>query len=190
MSGGHRIAAAVHRGSSAATSATEQDNPVAADLGRITLVAVFVVPLARLQPAFDVDLLALGEVLSQRFRGLSPKHDAMPLSLFLTLAGFVVPHLGCCHVQRRNSGAARRIAQLGIAAKIAHQNYLVHTAHWGSPSSRGSSVQLPQILPQIQATKDTNTEPRKKHSRSHAIIEIWCSGLSIVPVIGVRAFGP
>ena len=52
-----------------APPAAEEHDPVAADFGRVSLVAVLVVPLPRLQATLDVDLLALRQVLVQR---LSP----------------------------------------------------------------------------------------------------------------------
>src|SRR5262249_35219482 len=51
-----RISAA---SAAAAAAAAEQHDAIAADLGRVSLVAVLVVPLAGLQPALDVNLLAL-----------------------------------------------------------------------------------------------------------------------------------
>ena len=124
-------AAAIHRClmRRARRPAAEQHDPVAADLGRVALVAVLVVPLPRLQAALDVDLLALGQVLGERFGRLAPEHDAVPLGLFLPLAGLVVPDLGRRHVERGDRGAAWRVAQLGVAPEIADQNHFVHAAH-------------------------------------------------------------
>ena len=112
-----------------AAAAAEQHDPVAADLGRVALVAVLVVPLARLQPALDVDLLALGQIFGQRLGRLAPQHDAVPLGFFLPLTGLVVPDLGRRHVDRRDGRAARRVAQLGVASEVADQNDLVDASH-------------------------------------------------------------
>src|SRR5437899_9138001 len=112
-----------------APAATEEYDLVAADLGRVALVAVLVVPLPRLQTAFHVDLLALGEVLRQRFRRLAPQHHAVPFGFFLPLAGLVVPHLGGRHVDRRDGGAARRVAQLGVASEVPDEDDFVHASH-------------------------------------------------------------
>ena len=60
-------ASAAARAAAAATAAQQHD-AVAADFGRVALVAVLVVPLPRLQAALDVDLLALLQVLVERFR--------------------------------------------------------------------------------------------------------------------------
>src|SRR5678815_3266438 len=47
------------RAAASATTTAQQDDAVAADFGGVALVAVLVIPLARLQATFDVDLLAL-----------------------------------------------------------------------------------------------------------------------------------
>src|SRR4051794_18798216 len=49
----------------AASAAPGQDPPVATNLGRVARDPFLVLPLARLEPALDVDLLALDEVLVQ-----------------------------------------------------------------------------------------------------------------------------
>src|SRR5260221_14147869 len=74
-----------------ACTAAQQDDAVAANLGRVALVALLVVPLTRLEAAFDVNLLALLQVLIQRLRLLAPENDPVPLRLFLALAFLVVP---------------------------------------------------------------------------------------------------
>src|ERR1041385_5912384 len=104
----HAGAAAVHRGAAAAAtaSAAEQRDAVGLDLRRIALVAVFVVPLTRLQAAFDVDLLTLREVFLQALRLLPPEDDAVPFGLFLALPALVVPHLGRGEIERRHGGAS------------------------------------------------------------------------------------
>ena len=107
----------------------QQHDAVAFDLGRVPLVAVLIVPLARLELALDVDLLALGEVFRQRFSGLAPQHHAMPFGLLLTLSGLVVPDLRGRHVERGDRGAARRVAQFRIAPEISDENDFVHAAH-------------------------------------------------------------
>ena len=61
------------------------------DLGRVVLDAVLVVPFARLQRALDVDLRALLQVLlGDLAEPLVEDHDAVPLGLFLALAGGLV----------------------------------------------------------------------------------------------------
>src|SRR5207249_336199 len=113
----------------AAASAAEQHDTVAADFSGIALVPVLVVPLPRLQPPFDVDLLPLDEVLGERFGGLAPKHHAVPFGLFLPLARLVVPDLGSGHVDGCDGSTAGCVAQLGIASEVTDENHFVHAAH-------------------------------------------------------------
>src|SRR5204862_8116246 len=89
----HRGADALHRRrcTTTAAAAAEQCDAVGLDLGRIPLVAVLVVPLPRLQPALDVDLLAVGEIFLQALRLLAPQNDAVPFGFFLALPALVVP---------------------------------------------------------------------------------------------------
>ena len=136
-SSGRRLAAASHRGPcrrrrGTATAAAEQRDAVGLDLSGVALVAVLVVPLARLQTALDVDLFALGQVLLQALRLLAPEHDAVPLGLFLTLIVAVVPDLGRRQIERGHRRAAWRVAQLRVATQIADENHLVHAAHVAS----------------------------------------------------------
>src|SRR3954468_10785072 len=83
---GAAAVAATATGSATTTrTAAEQNDAVAADFRGVALVAVLVVPLARLQAAFHVNLLAFGEIFGERFGGLAPQHDAVPFGFFLPL---------------------------------------------------------------------------------------------------------
>src|SRR5437762_1263784 len=114
----HVFATTIRRHAAPAAPSAQKHDSVAANLRGVPLVAVFIVTLTRLQPSFYVDLLAFGEVFRKRFGRLAPQHDAVPLGLLLPLSTLVVPHLGRRHVDRRDSGAAWRVAQFGIASEI------------------------------------------------------------------------
>src|SRR5450432_2772646 len=58
-------------------------------LGGVILLVFLVRPLARLQPALDEALPALGQVLPAQLAKLSPDDDAVPLGAFLLLPRFV-----------------------------------------------------------------------------------------------------
>src|SRR6478609_5448782 len=119
---GATLAAATARAHPTAAATTKEYDAVAADLRRVALVAVLVVPLAGVQTTLDVDLFALHEIFGERFGRLAPEDDPMPLGLFLALARLVVPHLGRGQVQcghRRSTGC---VAQLGVASEVADQN--------------------------------------------------------------------
>src|SRR5574338_317226 len=90
-------------------------------------------PPPRLQAALDVKLLALHQVLLERFGRLAPEDDPMPLGLLLPLAALVVPDLGRREVERRHRRPARRVAQLGVATEVAAQNHFVHASLSTSP---------------------------------------------------------
>src|SRR5688572_31066994 len=110
-------------------AAAEQRNAIGLDLGGVAFVAVLVVPRPRLQPALDVDLLALRQVLLQRFGLLAPQHHAVPFGLFLPLLILVVPHFRRGQIQRGNGGAARRIAKLGVPSQVSHEDYFIDASH-------------------------------------------------------------
>src|SRR5437660_415849 len=113
-------------------------------LGGVLLGAFLVGPLPRLQPALDIDLPALGQVLAAQLCGLAPDHDAVPLGAFLLLALLVGPVLvgGDGEVGHRLS--AGRVSDFGILAQIAYQDDLVdaaarHDCLWGKRSRNRST---------------------------------------------------
>jgi hypothetical protein len=74
----------------ATAAAAEQLDTVGDDLRRVPLLPVLVVPRPRLDAAFDVDLLALLQVILQRLGLLAQQDDAMPLGLLDPVAGLAV----------------------------------------------------------------------------------------------------
>ena len=65
----------------------------------------------------------------QRLGLLAPQVDVVPLGALLPLAALVVPHFGGGEAELGNGSAARRVAQLGVAAEIADQNYFIDRSH-------------------------------------------------------------
>ncbi len=106
------------------------------DFGRVLLDAALVGPFAGLQRALNVNLRALLQILLDNLaKRFGEDDDAMPLRLFLALAGVLVA-----------PGVRRGDAQIGdrpsvlcppdfrILAEVADQNHLVHaTRHRRSP---------------------------------------------------------
>src|SRR5204863_414859 len=95
------------------------------------LLAVLALPAARLQPALDVDLAALGEELVAGLGELVPGHDLEPLGLVLCpLPGRLVHPAG--PVDSDGEVAHRRaalgVAQLRVLAEVADDHDLVKTA--------------------------------------------------------------
>src|SRR4029079_11672695 len=93
---------------------------VARDRGGIGVLAGFLVlPLARAQAAFDVDLGALLEVLARDLREPSEKGDAMPLGRLLHLAaGLVLPLVGGGDADVGDGFARGQIARLRVATEV------------------------------------------------------------------------
>src|SRR5438093_526443 len=144
----HRVlAAARHACAPAATSAAEKGYAVRANVDhrfgvRLRLAVTLLTPnllsvsrvpvpvrqegiatsatrcLPGLQPAFDVYLPALGQILGQRFRLFAPQIDGVPLGSFLPLAGLIGPDFRRGHAEFCDGGAARRVALLGVASPV------------------------------------------------------------------------
>src|SRR5690242_13434693 len=100
--GAFGCAAATHPGTpigvvtvAAAAAAAQHDQLTDVDLGAVPGLAVFVCPLPILDAPFDVDLVALLDVLLDDVGELGsfcvPDHTAVPLRLFLSVARLVVP---------------------------------------------------------------------------------------------------
>src|SRR3989449_844253 len=93
---------------------------VAADLGRVAVLPLLVLPLARAQASLDVDLGALLQVLARDLRQAPEKGDAVPLGrLFHLAARLVLPAVGRRHADIRHRVAARRVAGLRVGAQRA-----------------------------------------------------------------------
>ena len=71
--------------SGAVSGTTEHDQIPGSYFGGLTLVAFLIVPLAGLQASFDVDELALGQILVADFGETVPCNDGMPFGAFLAL---------------------------------------------------------------------------------------------------------
>src|SRR5687767_7163665 len=79
----------------AAFASPEHLHHVAADLGRVAVLAVFVLPLARAQASFNVDLRAFLQVFASDRSEAPEECDAVPLSRLLHLpARLVFPAVG------------------------------------------------------------------------------------------------
>src|SRR2546430_4248608 len=85
--------------------------------------------------SLDVDLPALGEVLTAGLRLLPPHHHVVPLGALLALALGVVPHLAGGDREARHRAAACRETHLRILPEITDQQRLVHRH---GPALRGS----------------------------------------------------
>ena len=92
-------------------------------------MAFFVLPLARLQPAFDIDLAAFAQVFAGDFAETREAHDRVPLGALLLLARLpVLPRLGRSDPQVRHRRTALCVSRLRIAPQIADQDDFVDAA--------------------------------------------------------------
>src|SRR5947209_9436466 len=96
-------------------------------LGGVFLHPALVGPFARLQRALDINLGAFLQVLLGDLREpFAEDHHAMPLGLFLALAGrLVAPALGGRDAQIHHRIAVLHAPDLRVLAQIADQNDLV-----------------------------------------------------------------
>src|SRR5881227_3441091 len=110
---------------------------VADDLGRIALVSLLILPLARAQAPLDVDLRALAQVLARDLREPPEERHAMPLGALLLLAGLLVPPaFAGRHAQVRDRGSGGHRAGLGIGPQVSNDDDLIDaTRHGVSPWS-------------------------------------------------------
>ena len=83
-----------HVATAHAAARAEHLHAIGNDLSGIALLAFLVLPLARLQATFDVDLAALLEVLARDLGKSAEEGDAMPLGALLLRAGLVLPLIG------------------------------------------------------------------------------------------------
>src|SRR5581483_5919663 len=118
-----------------ALAAAEHLHAVGDDLGGGALLPLLVLPLARAEAPFDVDLRALLQVLARDLREPAEEHHAVPLGALLLLAArLVLPRVGGRHRDVADRPALGVVAGLGVAAQIAHQDDLVDRCHESSPS--------------------------------------------------------
>ena len=127
--------AAVVQAGAASTAIQHSELAVEAlhdNLGRVALLTGLVLPFARLELAFDIDLGAFAQILlCDPAQVLVEDHDRVPLRSLATLArGLVPPALACGDPEIGDRPPVLCAANLGISAEIADQNHLVHgTSH-------------------------------------------------------------
>src|ERR1700738_4251077 len=106
------------------------------DLGRVLVLTGLVLPFARLQRAFEVNLGALLEVLlDDAAEVLVEDHHPVPFGALAPLAGrLVAPRVGGGDAQIDDRSSVLHAADLRVLSEVADQNHLVHAAcHDRSP---------------------------------------------------------
>lgn len=90
------------------------------DFAGIPVIALLVLPFARLELAFSVDLVALAHVLVGIFRRMAEQDDGDPFSAFLAVAAVaVLPGLAAGHAQVDDQVAALGVAGFRVCAEAA-----------------------------------------------------------------------
>src|SRR5262249_58381494 len=93
--------------------------------------------------AFDVDLLALLQVLAADLGELAPGHDPMPFRLLGLLPALVDPALGGGETEIGDRLTPGGVAHLRIGSQMSDQNDLVDAAHGDFLSGRLVAVDSP-----------------------------------------------
>src|SRR5580658_585578 len=110
-------------------AAAEHLQLVADDLGRVTLVALLVLPFAGAQAPFDIDLRALAQIFAGDLGEAPEERHAMPLGALLLLAALLIPPaLAGGDAQVGDRRARGHGAGLGVGAEVANQNHFVDAA--------------------------------------------------------------
>jgi hypothetical protein len=121
-------AAAAH----AAAARVEHLHFVGDDFRGVAVLALLVLPLARAQRAFDVDLRALLQVLAGDFTETPEHGHVVPLGAFLVLARLLVfPALAGRHADVRDRHAGRHGAGFRVCAQISDQDDFVDSPRHG-----------------------------------------------------------
>ena len=94
------------------------------DFSDPTLDPLLVLILARAQAAFDVDRIALADVLADDLGEAAESGDAVPLRFRLSLTGLVSPLSRRC--DREGGDDEVSLANLGILTDVAEDDYLVY----------------------------------------------------------------
>src|SRR3954454_573425 len=134
-----RLVAEAAASAAAATAVQHRQGGVEAlqhDFGRVLFDTALVGPFAGLERTFDVNLGALLQILfGDLAEPLIEDHDAVPLGLFLALAGcLVAPRLRGRDAQIGDRPPVLRAADFRILAEISNQNDLVDASrHLRSP---------------------------------------------------------
>ena len=97
---------------------------VSDDLSDPPLDPLLVLVLSRAQAAFDVDRIALSNVLADDLGEAAESGDAVPLRFRLSLTGLVSPLASRC--DREGGDGEVSFANLGILTDVAEDDYLVN----------------------------------------------------------------
>src|SRR5256885_6821866 len=167
---------------------------IADDLGRVALVPLLVLPLARAQASLDVDLRALAQVLAGDFRQAPEERHAVPFGPLLLLTGLLVaPALTRRDAQVGHGRAGGHGAGLGIGSQVANENHFVDATRHGEGRRPGSARRvLAAILEEPRGAREgksveycapVSTEPAMIHNFSEADVARVLSYEQLIPAM-------
>src|SRR5690606_17225031 len=107
------------------SASAEHLHLVGDDVGVVALLAVVADVLAVADPALDVHLRTLAQVLGRDLSQLADERHSVPLGLFLGVAVAVLAHGGGGQADLGDGHAALGVPTLRIIPKISHQNRLI-----------------------------------------------------------------
>ena len=98
-------------------------NIVGHNLSRPALVAVIVLPVAKLQPTFDNRHAALAEILADEFSGIPPSNAVNKICFLFSRLIFEIAVTGHGEAGHRKAGLCT--TQFRVAGQSAHDNDLI-----------------------------------------------------------------
>src|SRR5690606_11989668 len=109
----------------AVTASAEHLHLVGDDVGVVALLAVVAGVLAVADPALDVHLRTLAQVLGRDLAELAEEGHAVPLGLFLGVAVAVLANTGGGQADLGHGHAALRVLRFRVVAQVADENCFV-----------------------------------------------------------------
>ena len=106
------------------------------NLCRIAVIATVILPFAGLQLALNIDFRAFFQILlGDAAKSLGKQDNTMPFGLFAAFARvFITPVFAGCQTQIHHRTPVFGAPDIGVCAKISHQNDLIHAScHDSSP---------------------------------------------------------
>src|SRR5690606_17500271 len=128
--GAPTAASSVARLRTALAATTQHHHVLGDDLGHVSLIALLILPVARLQAAFDVHLTSLAQVLVADLGQPSPRDHPMPLGPLLALASIASAELLIGGEPAIDDGrSAGREPHLRGRSEVTDQHHLVEAPH-------------------------------------------------------------
>jgi len=133
------------------TAAADELHVSCLDVERIACIAVLIGPFLHFQAALDIYGRAFCQVFRCILSLLAPERDAKPCGCILHLTGFILAAFVGCDRKTADRNSLRRVAELGVAAEISDDSYLVK-GHLGDLSQRVIYVHSSKLVGILHAS--------------------------------------